>query len=386
MTLSYFDTLSIRKIDLSPDGKFFTILKNDKTTSGRVLEIWEVSTKQRVYTSSMSVHGSLFWPAGDAVMIYGDGVELWSLSLRKSTYRLSNKPLSNTPRAKAIAIHPGGTTVAYVLDNQLHIGDLKTSTFSHQLTLRGSVHRMDFHPTKPIISLLYKDNIELRDASTGQLLFVLKGPKELHQGYFHTNGKEFRASSQTQPGIWVWDISTGRLLGKEQPTLPAPFKMSRDGDILLNWVQVWNARTGVIYFSGGRKPSPFDVALSYIHLDPTGTYLTYKEKQVGSFSLPMWALMDISGRVFYKEYPVEKQESLALPPYLPFISGLGAHGQVAVLEHNDFQGVYSLTQKKFLGYTPLLQVDNSSAIATSKDGKTIAARYKFDHFRVWYCQ
>ncbi len=371
----------------SHDQKFLGLLENRSFSSSitRRFRLIELSTNEVIYTADFQTEMFLFAADKKTIIIYGDKLVLWDLPTRSIRKSVSQRG-TGTNKAKALALKPDGSTLAYALEKSLHIWDLKTNTRLFQLPLTETVRSMDFHPTKSLVALLYKDKIALYDTSKGTLVQTLSGATDIRQGFFQAGGKTFLAnSSATSGGLFIWDINTGTLIRKDLPTVKAPLMMSRDGHVMANDYQVWNPYTKQNYLTGGSSQWDIWEYPHYSHLDPMGKFVIRERFAAYVMSRNIF---DLTGKVLFNQSFKTKTEDDRYSPYAAKVDYVGAHGKIVFLSEGELIAAWSQAKMKFIGYLPGLQENlflPRSPIATSLDGKTIASRIKDDYIRVWSC-
>jgi WD40 repeat protein/transcriptional regulator with XRE-family HTH domain len=327
-------------VTYSPDGQHIATASQDK-----MARIWDAKTGQLLMTlkgHTESVNGTVYSPDGKRLATTSDDhtAKVWEVATGKELLTL----LGHDDVVRRIAFSPDGTRLVTTSPDQTaKVWDALTGT--ELLTFSGHENQVldvAFNPDGQRVATSGGDSfVRIWDINSGKELLALR-PKE---------------------GQWHW--LTGVAFSPEGMHVAA----TGPSDVS-NWVNVWDATTGEVLFSGnlGHTNEPLDIAFS-----PDGTLVaTGGEDQKAKVWDP------ITGQVFYTlSGHIIDLNSVAFSPD-------GTH--LATAGYDYTARVWDITPAKEALFVPFANPVTSGWsmwLSYSPDGTRILTDYTDSNARIW---
>ncbi|HEY9695834.1 MAG TPA: WD40 repeat domain-containing protein [Trichocoleus sp.] len=249
---------AIYSVAFSPDGRFIVGSSSGGFRSPGTIYVWDISTSKFV---GQPLHGHERWVTSVAFSPDGrtiassssDGIRLWDASgnpiahpLNKQDVRLGNP----------VVFNPNSETVIGVIGDALQLWSRKTSKLIRQIPLKQGygINRAAFSfDGKTIVTTEAFRTLRLWDISTGKpigkSLNVLQG--EFVQSFAVSSDRKIIIGME-DGSLRLWNVETGKpigqpLRGHEDPVGAVAF--SRDGKMIVSgsWdttIRLWDVKTG----------------------------------------------------------------------------------------------------------------------------------------------
>jgi RNA polymerase sigma factor (sigma-70 family) len=231
------------------------------STSGRFY-VWDVAIGKELDQPGIDVQGCIalaLSPDGKMLALGTvTGLRLWDTAGGKGTKLLGD------PKdvVGAVAFSPDGRWLAYATDKQVvHVWDWQTEKV---YTIKGhgatTYTAMAFSPDSKLLASKWSDETHVWDVATGKLLGKFRGEQNGKGVVFSGDSKKLIAPG-TDGAPRLWDIASGQELARfgDEDYWTMSLAISKDGRTVVSGgadhiVRLWDAQTGkeVIPFAGTR--------------------------------------------------------------------------------------------------------------------------------------
>ena len=256
-------------VAISPDGKTVASGRGNGT-----IQFWDINSGKELKTLTDAVWGLAFSPDGRSLASGSpDGtVKFWDVS--KGT---AVRTLKHAAKVRTLAFSPDGRTLASVTMGQvITLWDIATGVELRSINAESKMYYLAFSPNGKTLAgggndIKHWPNMTLEDGviyvwevSTGRLLGNLHNPQSRYINYY--NGLAYSMDGRTLAGashdghVYLWDLSTGNIGRKLSMDNYKVYSVaySPDGKILAgssHFIKLWDAASG----SEVRKINDLDV-------------------------------------------------------------------------------------------------------------------------------
>ena len=223
-TLAQYEPLTISgsSIAFSSDGKMLASAHVRDNYSRRYVEVWNISTGERISTLDENdrIYSFAISPDGNIVATGKLNGKLCMWDVSTGTRKVVRNEQRDRSDVVKLLFSPDGKTLVSVSRNHWYYGMkidlLDTNTWMHKSTiLEGHINlaqSLSFSPDSSTLANANQQNaVDLWDVSTGEIKRTLVGHKgSVYSTSFSPDGKTL-ASGSSDGTVRLWDVDTGNL-------------------------------------------------------------------------------------------------------------------------------------------------------------------------------
>ena len=353
------------------------------TASDSEFKVWELSTGKLIHSINIApdkARTADLSPDGKQLLTTfgsdtsGSKITLWDLVTQKPVYTI-NKGISLNRRIKYHSLSSDGSLLAILDEKQVSLWTVSPKKNFANIPTTDTT-KVKLQSDGKQLALFKKDTIELWDVQSAKKLHTWT-LKDLKQGHFHPNGKEFVAISSSLKGIYVWSLTTGKQLRVVHPNTRYE-EVSNDLKTGLKGGDIVDLPTNKVISTHSIGPA---YSIRY-DLAPNGRTLGIEMKEPIGRKRIIFVTRRFEELFFFRSGPIGLDGYMA--DYAPWIRRFGTHSRMVLVQYENLEQLYTTTYpSKKIDWLP---GSHYPPLSTSFRGDLVATTSaERNTVRVWRC-